>query len=46
VPDEMIGLARLDARTPEQEARLDAVKRETAARVMAAPAEDIYDADG
>jgi hypothetical protein len=43
VPDELIDLARLEARTPEQEARLDAVKRETAERVMAAPAEDVYD---
>ena len=46
VPDELIDLARLGERTPDQEARLDAVKRETAARVMSAPAEDVYDVAG
>jgi len=46
VPDELIDLARLDPRTPDQEARLDAVKRETAALVMRTRAEDVYDVAG
>jgi hypothetical protein len=46
VPDELIELARLQSRTPEEEARLDAVKRETAERVMAAPAADVYELAG
>ena len=46
VPDELIDLARAEHRTAEQDARLDAVKRETAALVMAAPAEQVYDVAG
>ena len=44
VPDELIDLARLDRRTGVQERRLDAVKREVAELVMAAPAAGVYDA--
>jgi hypothetical protein len=44
VPDELIGLARREPRTADEERRLDAVKRETAALVMAAAADDVYDA--
>ncbi|HEU0315901.1 MAG TPA: hypothetical protein VFR49_01150, partial [Solirubrobacteraceae bacterium] len=44
VPDEFIDLARLDARTPEQEARLDVMKAEMAERLTSSPAEDVYDA--
>jgi hypothetical protein len=43
VPDELIGLARVRERTPEQEARLAAVKRETAELVMARAATEVYD---
>jgi hypothetical protein len=44
VPEELIDLARRDRRSADEERRLDAVKRETAALVMAAAAEDVYDA--
>jgi hypothetical protein len=43
VPDELIDLARVRERTPEQEARLAAVKRETAELVMARAATEVYD---
>ena len=41
--DEFIELARKEGRTAEETARLDVLKREMASRVMAAPAEDVYD---
>jgi hypothetical protein len=44
VGDEFIALARRDGRTAAEEARLDVLKREMAERVMAAAAEDVYDA--
>ena len=44
VPDELIELARRSARTPTEEARLDAAKREVAERTMAAAAAEVYDA--
>ena len=43
VPDELIALARRPARTPAEEERLTAVKREMARHVMAAPATGVYD---
>ena len=43
VPDELIALVRTEDRTPEQEARLAAVKLAMAEHVMASPAEDVYD---
>jgi hypothetical protein len=43
VPGELIELARLHERSPEQDARLTAVKRETADLVLAVPAADVYD---
>jgi len=43
VTDEFIELARKEGRTAEETARLDVLKREMASRVMAAPAEDVYD---
>ena len=42
VTPEFIDLARTDPRTPEQEARLDALKWAMAERVMAAPAAEVY----
>jgi len=45
VPDELIALARRDPRSAAEEARLDDVKRETAERVIAAAAADVYDAE-
>jgi hypothetical protein len=42
VTDELVDLARTDPRTPQQEARLTALKAEMAERVMAAPAEAVY----
>ena len=42
VTDEFIDLARAEQRTPEQEARLTALKAEMAERVMAAPADAVY----
>lgn len=44
VADELIDLARLEGRTPEQEERLDELKQAMADRVMAAPAAEVYDA--
>lgn len=44
VADELIDLARLEARTPAQDARLETLKDEMAKRVMAAPAAEVYDA--
>lgn len=44
--DEFIDLARTDNRTAEQEAHLDVLKRELAERVMARPAEEVYDVAG
>jgi hypothetical protein len=43
VTDEFITLARTDARSPDEEARLDVLKREMAERVMAAPADAVYE---
>jgi hypothetical protein len=45
VTDEFVALARADTRTPDEEAQLDALKREMADRVMAAPAAAVYDID-
>ena len=42
VTDEFVDLARAERRSPEQEARLTALKTEMAERVMAAPAEAVY----
>lgn len=44
VPDELIDLARRERRTADEEHRLDAVKRDTAALVMGSAAADVYDA--
>jgi hypothetical protein len=44
VTDEFIDLARTAQPTPEQEARLTALKAEMAARVMNAPADAVYTA--
>lgn len=43
VTEEFIDLARADARTPDQERRLDGLKREMAARLLARPADEVYD---
>ena len=43
VSDEFIELARTEGRAADQEARLDALKRDLADRVMAPPAADVYD---
>jgi hypothetical protein len=43
VTDEFIDLARTEPRSPEQERRLDALKRELADRVMARRATDVHD---
>jgi hypothetical protein len=43
VTDEFIELARTEARTAEQEKRLDALKLELADRVLARPAAEVYD---
>lgn len=45
VPDELIELARAERRSAEQETRFAAVKLETAERVMASAAADVYDAE-
>ena len=45
VTDEFIDLARTDRRDAAQERRLDALKLEMAERVMARPAEAVYDAE-
>jgi hypothetical protein len=44
VTDEFIDLARTADPTPEQTARLDALKQEMAGRVMASAAADVYEA--
>lgn len=44
VTDEFIDLARTDQRDAAQERHLDALKREMADRVMARPANEVYDA--
>jgi hypothetical protein len=44
VTDEFIDLARTEGRDAEQEARLDVLKAELAERVMALPADAVYDA--
>ena len=41
--EEFLTLARTAGPAPEQVARLDALKREMAERVMAAPAEAVYE---
>ena len=46
VTEEFVDLARGDGRTPEQDARLDVLKREMAEQVMAAPAGDVYEVVG
>jgi hypothetical protein len=43
VPDEFIALARTDPRSDEQEERFSALKLEMVARVMALPAEEVYE---
>jgi hypothetical protein len=43
VTDEFVDRARTDHRTPEQESRLTMLKAEMAERVMAAPADAVYD---
>lgn len=43
VTDEFIELARTEDRTAEQKARLDQLKQELAERVMASPADEVYD---
>ena len=45
VTDEFIELTRRHHRTAHEERRLDAMKAEMAARVMAAPAGDVYEVD-
>jgi hypothetical protein len=45
VTDEFVDLARTEQRTPAQELRLTALKAEMAERVMAAPADAVYDAE-
>lgn len=44
VTDEFIDLARTENRTADQERHLDLLKRELAERVMARPADEVYDA--
>jgi hypothetical protein len=46
VTEEFIDLARTDGRTRDQERRLDRLKREMAARVLARPAGEVYDVSG
>jgi hypothetical protein len=43
VTDEFLDLARAEGRNAEQEGRLDVLKREMAERVLAEPAERVYD---
>ena len=45
VTDEFIDLARTHERTEGEERRLDHLKREMAERVLARPADEVYDAD-
>lgn len=46
VSEDFIDLARTEERTPEQERRLDALKREMAERVMARAPDEVYDVTG
>ena len=46
VPDELIDLARVEHRTPAQEARLDVVKLAAAEAALAMPASDVYEVLG
>jgi len=46
VPDEFIDLARTDPRSEEQEERFAALKLEMVDRVMALPADEVYDVVG
>jgi hypothetical protein len=46
VPDELIELARVEHRTPPQEARLDPVKLAAAEAALAMPASDVYEVLG
>lgn len=43
VDDDLIALARTPQRTPEQDARLAAIKRAVCERVLASPADAVYD---
>jgi len=43
VTDEFLDLARTEGRSAEQEGRLDVLKRDMAERVMAQPADRVYD---
>lgn len=43
VPDEFIELARTDARSDEQEARLSTLKLEMVQRIIDLPADEVYD---
>jgi hypothetical protein len=45
VPDELIDLARREARSADEERRLETLKREMAERVAAAGAADVYDVE-
>ncbi len=45
VPPEFLDLARKDARSEQENARLDVLKAEMAERVMGADAADVYDVD-
>ena len=42
--NEFIELARTEERSADQERRLDTLKQEMANRVMARPADEVYDA--
>jgi hypothetical protein len=46
VSEEFVDLARTEGRTPEQEDRLDVLKREMADLVMSLPASEVYDIEG
>lgn len=46
VLDELIDLARVEHRTPAQEARMDVVKLATAEAALAMPARDVYEVLG
>jgi len=43
VPDEFIDLARRETRSAEEDARLDVLKAEMAARLISSPAVEVYD---
>jgi hypothetical protein len=45
VTEEFIALARRDSRTPDEEAHLDVLKREMAARVLEPPATEVYEVE-